>query len=72
MPSSVLAEATRRKGNRAEALDAYRQLATGYPADPRGWLGLIRVAIESNDSRERAGNGAAHPPIDAVATGNAS
>jgi cellulose synthase operon protein C len=46
-----LAEATRRKGNRAEALDAYRQLATGYPADPRGWLGLIRVAIESNDAR---------------------
>jgi cellulose synthase operon protein C len=46
-----LAEATRRRGNRAEALDAYRQLATGYPADPRGWLGLIRVAIESNDSR---------------------
>ena len=46
-----LAEATRRKGNRAESLDAYRQLATGYPADPRGWLGLIRVAIESNDSR---------------------
>ena len=51
MPSLVSPKRTRRKGNRAESLDAYRQLATGYPADPRGWLGLIRVAIESNDSR---------------------
>ena len=42
---------TRRKGNRAEALDAYRQLATTDPNDPRGWLGLVRIAIESDDPR---------------------
>jgi tetratricopeptide (TPR) repeat protein len=44
-----LAEATRRQGNRAEAVKAYNRLATADPADARGWHGLIKAQLDAND-----------------------